>query len=83
MLADQKPASQGDVVRHAAALLGVKLPASQPLDKGHLSPMARSFYRARRHIGSLGIKPELGFDLLCPDYKVGLVAVLQTENPKD
>jgi hypothetical protein len=43
--------------------------------------MARSFYRARRHIGSRVIKPELGVDLLYPDYKAGLAAILQTEKP--
>ena len=67
--------------RHAAALLGVPPPVPQPLDEALLSPMARSFYRARRHIGSRVIKPELGVDLLYPDYKAGLAAILQTEKP--
>lgn len=80
-LTDQNPASQGDVVRHAAALLGVTPPVPEPLDEALLSPMARSFYRARRHIGSRVIKPELGVDLLYPDYKAGLAAILQTEKP--
>ena len=80
-LTDQNPASQGDVVHHAAALLGVTPPAPQKLDEALLSPMARSFYRARRRIGSRVIKPELGVDLLYPDYKAGLAAILQTEKP--
>ena len=63
-LADQNPASQGDVVRYAAELLSVTPPVPQPLEKETLSPMARSFYRARRHIESLAIKPKLGVDLL-------------------
>ena len=82
-LADQKPASQGDVVRYAAALLGVTPPVPEPLDAAHLSPMARSFYRAHRHIGSRVIKPELGIDLLYPDYKAGLAAILEAEKPID
>ena len=82
-LADQNPASQGDVVRHAAALLGVTPPVPQQLDEANLSPMAQSFYRAHRHIGSRVIKPELGVDLLYPDYKAGLAAILQAEKPTD
>ena len=82
-LADQEPASQGDVLRHAAALLGVSPPVPQPLDEAHLSPMAQSFYRAHRHIGSRVIKPELGIDLLYPDYKAGLAAILEAEKPID
>lgn len=78
-LADQKPASQGDVVRHAAALLGVDPPVAQRLDEAELSPLARSFYSARRHIGSRVIKPELGVDLLYPDYQSGLAAILQAD----
>ena len=36
-LADQKPASQGDVLRHATALLGVDTPVAQRLDEAELS----------------------------------------------
>ena len=79
-LADQKPASQGDVVRHAAALLGVDPPVAQRLDEAELSSLTRSFYSARRHIGLRVIKPELGVDLLYPDYQSGLAAILQADN---
>ena len=79
-LIDQNPASQGDAVRHAAALLGVTLPLPQPLEEAHLSPMARNLYRARRHIGSRVIKQELGVDLLYPDRKTGLTANLKLKN---
>ena len=82
-LADQNPASQGDVVRHAATLLGVIPPVPQQLDEANLSPMAQSLYRANRHIGSRVIKPELGVDLLYPDYKAGLEAIFQAEKPID
>ena len=79
-LADQNPASQNDVVRHAATLLGFTPPVPQPPEKAHLSSMVRSFYRGRRYIGSLVIKPEPSVDLLCPDYNAGLAAILQAEN---
>ena len=78
-LADNKPAPQGDVIRHAAALLGVNPPAPQRLEEANLSPMAQSFYVSRRRVGSHVIKPELGIDLLYPDYKAGLAAILQAE----
>ncbi|MEC8641711.1 MAG: SDR family NAD(P)-dependent oxidoreductase, partial [Pseudomonadota bacterium] len=43
-LADTTPAPQGDVVRHAAGLIGVEPPQPQSLNEANLSPMARSFY---------------------------------------
>ena len=63
-LADNKPAPQGDVVRHAAGLIGVEPPQPQSLKEANLSPMARSFYVSRRKVASKVIGPELGLDLL-------------------
>ena len=80
-LADNKPAPQGDVVRHAAGLIGVEPPQPQSLEKANLSPMARSFYVSRRKVASKVIGPELGLDLLYPDYKSGLAAILKAETP--
>ena len=78
-LADNKPAPQGDVVRHAAGLIGVEPPQPQSLEEANLSPMARSFYVSRRKVASKVIGPELGLDLLYPDYESGLAAILKTE----
>jgi len=78
-LADEKPAAQGDVVRHAAGLLGVAPTEPQSLDEADLSPMARSFYVSRRRVGSKVIGPELGVRLLYPDYESGLAAILEAE----
>ena len=78
-LADEKPAAQGDVVRHAAGLLGVTPPEPQSLEEADLSPMARSFYVSRRRVGSKVIGPELGVTLLYPDYESGLAAILEAE----
>lgn len=78
-LADDKPAPQGDVVRHAASLIGVTPPEPQTLEEANLSPMARSFYVSRRKVASKVIKPELGLDLLYPDYESGLAAILAAE----
>ena len=78
-LADEKPAAQGDVVRHAAGLLGVSPPEPQSLEEADLSAMARSFYVSRRRVGSKVIGPELGVRLLYPDYESGLAAILEGE----
>ena len=78
-LADHKPAPQGDVVRHAAGLIGVEPPQPQSLEEANLSPMARSFYVSRRKVASKVIGPELGLDLLYPDYESGLAAILKAE----
>ena len=78
-LADNKPAPQGDVVRHAAGLIGVEPPQPQSLKEANLSPMARSFYVSRRKVASKVIGPELGLDLLYPDYESGLSAILKAE----
>jgi nucleoside-diphosphate-sugar epimerase len=80
-LADNKPAPQGDVVRHAAGLIGVEPPQPQSLEEANLSPMARSFYVSRRKVASMVIGPELGLDLLYPDYESGLAAILKAETP--
>ena len=78
-LADNKPAPQGDVVRHAAGLIGVEPPQPQSLEEANLSPMARSFYFSRRKFASKVIGPELGLDLLYPDYESCLAAILKAE----
>ena len=80
-LADNKPAPQGDVVRHAAGLIGVEPPQPQSLEEANLSPMARSFYVSRRKVASKVIGPERGLDLLYPDYESGLAAILKAETP--
>ena len=78
-LADNKPAPQGNVVRHAAGLIGVEPPQPQSLEEANLSPLARSFYVSRRKVASKVIGPELGLDLLYPDYESGLAAILKAE----
>lgn len=78
-LADEKPAPQGDVVRYAADLINITPPEPQTLEQANLSPMAQSFYVSRRKVGSRVIKPELGLDLLYPDYESGLRAILNAE----
>ncbi|MDC1383149.1 SDR family NAD(P)-dependent oxidoreductase [Candidatus Puniceispirillum sp.] len=79
-MADQKPAPQGDVVRYAASLIGVTPPNPLKLEDAKLSAMAESFYVSRRRVGSHVIKPELGLDLMYPNYETGLAAILAKEH---
>lgn len=82
-LADERPAPQGDVIRYAASLIDVAPPTPQTLEEANLSPMAQSFYVSRRKVGSRVIKPELGLELLYPDYESGLRAILSAEQKGD
>ena len=78
-LADGSPCEAGDVIRYAAELLEVVPPVPVPFADADLSPMARSFYATSRKVDSSRIKQELNIDLLYPDYKSGMAAVLNVE----
>ena len=69
----------GFVRTNAQEVYGVAPPEPQTLEEANLSAMARSFYVSRRRVGSRVIKPELGIDLLYPDYESGLAAILAAE----
>ena len=71
-LCDQEPASQGDVVRYAAKLLGMKPPKPIAFELADLTPMARSFYTSSRRLRSIIAGPELGVTLKFPNYRDGL-----------
>ena len=74
--ADGTPAESGAVIREAAKLLGVEPPPSVNFADAEMSAMARSFYATARCVDASKIKRELGLDLLYPDYKAGLKAIL-------
>ena len=75
-VADDAPAPAADVVAHAAKLLGVTAPPLEPYDPARLPPMAREFYAETRRIRNERIKKELSVELVYPDYKAGLEAIL-------
>ena len=77
--ADGAPCESGEVTRYASDLLGVPAPTPVPFEEADLSPMARSFYATSRKVDSSRIGRELELDLLYPDYKAGLRAVLAEE----
>ena len=78
-LCDEEPASQGDVVRYAASLLGVQPPKPIAFENANLTPMAQSFYVSKRRLSSIIIGPELGVNLKYPNYRDGLNGLLKSE----
>ncbi|MGB3406397.1 MAG: SDR family oxidoreductase [Jannaschia sp.] len=79
-LCDDDPAPPQDVIGHAAALLGLPLPPAQDFETAEMTPMARSFYAESKKVRNDRIKTELGVDLIHPDYRSGLAALLRHED---
>jgi len=76
-VADDEACPSGDVMRYAAALLGV--PAPEPIDfeSAELSQMARSFYAECKRLDTTRLKQELGVTLAYPTFREGLRAILE------
>lgn len=75
-VADDEACPSGDVIRHAAELLGMEAPRPIPFDSAELSPMARSFYSECKRLDTSRLKSELGVDLRYPTYREGLRSIL-------
>ncbi len=78
-LADDRPASQNDVIDFAAALIGLAPPPF--VDLATLSPMARGFYAENRRVANGKAKRLLGWAPRYPDYRTGLRALRATTSP--
>jgi len=76
---DDDPAPPGDVVGHAAELLGMPPLPLMRFDEVGLSPMAKSFYDDNKRVSNALIKQELGVTLRYPNYRAGLAAILAAE----
>lgn len=76
---DNDPAPPQDVIGYAAELLGVPLPPAEDFETAEMTPMGRSFYAESKKVRNDRIKDELGVELLYPDYKSGLKALLAHE----
>lgn len=76
---DDDPAPPQDVIAYAAELLGLPAPDAMPFEDAELSPMARSFYAESKRVRNDRIKDELGVQLIYPDYRAGLRALLEDE----
>ncbi|MGH6735499.1 MAG: SDR family oxidoreductase [Methyloceanibacter sp.] len=74
-VADDEPAAPGDVVAHAAKMIGMTPPPEVEFAEADLTPMARSFYEGSRRIGNQLIKSELGVTLRYPTYREGLASL--------
>ncbi|SEN75081.1 Nucleoside-diphosphate-sugar epimerase [Loktanella fryxellensis] len=73
---DDDPAPPQDVIAYAAELLRLPVPEAVLYDEAEMSPMARSFYAESKKVSNDRIKDELGVELLFPDYRSGLRALL-------
>lgn len=78
-VADDEPTAPGDVVAHAAEMIGVTPPPEIDFEDADLSPMARTFYEGSRRIGNDLIKSELGVELRYPTYREGLASLIPRE----
>ncbi len=76
---DNDPAPPEDVIAYAAELLGMPIPPAVAFEDAEMTPMARSFYAESKRVSNARIKDELGVDLLYPDYRTGLQALLDLE----
>jgi nucleoside-diphosphate-sugar epimerase len=76
-VADDLPASSGDLVAYACELLGRPVPPALPWAEVEptMSAMARSFYSENRRVRNDRIKRELGVALRYPTYREGLRAI--------
>jgi dTDP-4-dehydrorhamnose reductase len=75
-VADDEPAPPQDVVAYAAALLGRAPPPEIAFEDAELSEMGRSFYGESKRVSNRRIKQELGYRLIYPTYREGLIALL-------
>lgn len=78
-LCDNDPAPPEDVIGFAAELLDLPIPPAQDFETADMTPMARSFYAESKKVRNDLIKSELGVDLIYPDYRAGLKALLALE----
>ena len=80
-VADNLPASNIDVLRYAASLTGISLPANEPYEtaKENMTPMALSFWQENRKVSNRMLCQELGYSLIQPNYQIGLKDCLLQE----
>ncbi|SFD70095.1 SDR family oxidoreductase [Roseivivax sediminis] len=76
---DDDPAPPQDVLAYAAELLGLPVPPEVPFETAEMSEMARSFYSDNKRVANDRIKTELGVELAYPDYRSGLLTLLEAE----
>jgi nucleoside-diphosphate-sugar epimerase len=80
---DDDPAPPQDVISYAAELLGLPEPQEVCFEDAELTEMARSFYAESKRVKNNRIKDELRISLKYPNYKEGLISLLENENRLD
>jgi nucleoside-diphosphate-sugar epimerase len=76
---DNDPAPPQDVLAHAAQLLGLPEPPREDFGTADMTPMARSFYAESKRVSNAKMLDDLGIQLIYPDYRSGLAALLALE----
>ena len=74
-LADDLPATQLDVAQFATSLLKKNSLKTVSLKSEMVSEMARSFYKEAKKVSNKKLKDELGYKLVFPSFKEGLLAI--------
>lgn len=82
-LCDDEAAPPEDVIAFAAELLDMPVPDAVDFELANMTPMARSFYAESKRVRNERIKADLGVELLFPDYRAGLRALLKIEQEAD
>ncbi|WP_406647500.1 SDR family oxidoreductase [Aliisedimentitalea scapharcae] len=77
---DDEPVPPQDVIGYAAELQGLPLPPEVAFEDADMTPMARSFYSENKRVRNDRIKDELGVQLIYPDYRTGLEALVAAES---
>jgi nucleoside-diphosphate-sugar epimerase len=72
---DDEPAPPQDVVAFAARISGLAPPPEIPFAEAGLTGLSRSFYEESKRVSNRRIKEELGYRLLYPTYREGLLAL--------
>jgi hypothetical protein len=77
-VSDDNPAPQSDVVAYACDLLNIEPPPLIEFDeaKRAMTPLGLSFWQDNRRIDNSKMKRELGVTLRYPDYKSGLLQLV-------
>jgi nucleoside-diphosphate-sugar epimerase len=74
-LSDDMPATQIEVAKFATNLLKRKFPETVNLKSERVSEMARSFYKEEKKVSNEKLKNELGYNLMFPSFKEGLLEI--------
>jgi len=83
-ISDDEPAPSAQIQGYAAELLGITLPQARPYSDASqtMSAMARSFWAENRRVSNALLCEELGYTLLHPTFRSGLLDCWKAEGFK-